>query len=212
MAKRTPKNVTPPVDDTPDIPDDVMAAIEDPSRASTKTRGRSLEELRTELVPLADTIRATISDIALIPIARATPEQRTQLVELRTVLDAARGDLSTWVDAIDISFRRAAIETQANEFVLADGIVTVEPPRGEWVVNVPALRDELKAFAASGVISQEEFDSIFKTEVVTKADGNRLRYFGEHRGTELAEAIARNRVWKQGDPNAAKVKIKRSTR
>jgi hypothetical protein len=220
MPRRAPKVVSPP---EPDIPDDVMEAlgvaverfpVGEPSRRSSETDSedgnRSLAEVSAELVPLADTLRATIADIALIPVARATPAQRTDLVDLRQRLDRARADLSTWVDAIDISFRRAAIETGAKEFALEDGVVTIEQPRGEWVVNVPALRDEIKAFVAHGVLTQEEFDGIFTNEVKIKADNGRLNSLAAKRGEELAEAIARNRAWKAGDPAGAKVRIQRA--
>jgi len=206
---RTPKVVTPepspPESDRLDIPDDVIAALNGTAVISTA-------DLATMLVPLANGIRATIANIALLPVARATPEQRTQLVDLRDELYKTMRDLSTWVDAIDISFRRAALEMGATEIVLADGVVKVEAPRGEWVTNVPALHAELKEFVAHGVISQAEMDSIFTTTVEEKANGTRLNYFASKRGEELAEAINRNRMWKAGDPSAAKLRFHRTGR
>lgn len=186
-----------------DIPDDVLTALR------REDAPRSLADVSRELLPLSDQLRATIADIALIPVERATTVQRTELVELRERLYRAMADLSTWVDAIDIGFRRAALATGASEFVLTDGVVKVEAPRGEWVVNVPALHAELKEFVAHGVISQEELDSIFTTVVTEKANGSRLNYFASKRGEELAEAINRSRTWKAGDPAAAKVRIQR---
>ena len=203
---RKPKVVTPGLD----IPDDVMAAMT--ARAAELAEPddrRSLEELRLELVPLAQKLRATIADIALIPIARATPAQRTELVALRAEIDRARSDLSTWQDAIDMSFRRAAIESGADEFPLTDGIVKIEQQRGEWVVNVPALRDELREFVRAGVITQPEFDAIFTTVVTEKADNTKLNAIAKHRGGEVADAVDRGRSWKPGDPASAKVRIQR---
>jgi hypothetical protein len=170
---------------------------------------RSLEEIRTELEPLGQRIRASLADIALIPVAKASPAQRTELVTLRADLDRVRADLSTWLTAIDISFRRAAMETGADEFPLTDGVVKIEQQRGEWVVNVPALRTELKEFLAAGVITEHEFESVFSTVVTEKADNTRLNALGKHRGGEIAEAIGRSRVWKAGDPANAKVRIQR---
>lgn len=212
MPPRKPKNVTP--DDELDIPEDVVAAIAKPAVASadeTTAHPKTLTEVSRELVPLADSIRAAVADIALLPVARATPAQRTQMVDLREMLDAARRDLSTWVTAIDISFRRAALETNASEFALAEGVVQIEQKRGEWVVNVPALRDELKAFVAAGTLSPDEFEAIFKTKVEVVADNTKLNHLAQKRGDELADAISRNRTWKPGDPAAATVRIKRRT-
>jgi hypothetical protein len=207
---RKPKPVTPPADD---IPDEVLVALGAfdlpvPPEPDDDSR-RSLEEVSAALVPLAETLRATIADIALIPVASATKAQRSELIALRGKLDRARADLSTWVDAIDISFRRAALETGATEFVLDDGVVKIEQQRGEWVVNVPALHAELNELAAHGLLSQEELASIFTTVVIEKADNSRLNYFASKRGTELAEAIGRGRMWKAGDPTAARVRIQR---
>lgn len=207
MSRAKPKNVTPDEAEPPiDIPDAVIARIAEPSVAPP-----SVEDVSRALVPLSGGIRATVADIALIPIDRATPAQRTQLVALRQQLDETRRDLSTWVDAIDISFRRAAIETHASEFALEDGVVTIEQQRGEWVVNVPALRSELKELVAHGTLTQVEYDAIFKTVVTEKADNTVLNRLAEKRGDEIREAITRNRVWKAGDPAAAKVKIQRRT-
>jgi hypothetical protein len=209
---RKAKDVTP----TPvEIPDDVMAALSGMvviTEIPDTLTPQSLTDVATTLVPLAQQIRATISDIALIPIARATPAKRTELVNLRDELYRTMRDLSTWIDAIDISFRRAAADTGATEFVLEDGVVKVEPQRGEWVVNVPALRAELAEFVAHGVISKAEFDSIFTTTVVEKANGTRLNYFASKRGEELAEAINRSRMWKDGDPAAARVRFQRASK
>lgn len=200
----TPKrNVTPTVDD--DLEDLIGAAVD----RTTGTELVPLAEISAALRPAADIISATVSTIALVPINRATPAERSALVDLRNQLDRTRADLSTWVDAIDISFRRAALETGATEIVLADGVVSVEAPRGEWVVNVPALRSELKELVAHGLLSEEEFDSIFETVVTEKANNSRLNYFASKRGQELADAIARYRTWKEGNPANAKVRIKR---
>jgi hypothetical protein len=171
---------------------------------------RTLAEVTLELVPLTSSLRSTIRDIALIPVARATPAQRTDLIDLREQLSRAMRDLSTWVDAIDISFRQAAYEVQASEFLLTDGVVKIEPQRGEWVVNVPALQTELKEIMAHGLISQAEYDSIFTTVITEKANGSRLNYFSSKRGGDVAAAIDRHRMWKAGDPNAAKVIVQRA--
>lgn len=173
---------------------------------------QTLEELSRALIPLVDQLRATVADIALIPFASATPEQRTQLIRLRQQLDRPRQDLSTWVDAIDISIRIAAQDTQAKEFLLADGKVIVEPPRGEWVVNVPGLQGELKELMAHGLISQAEIDDIIVTEVVTKANNAKLNALKAKRGEAVAAAVDRWRVWKAGNPTSAKIRFERPGR
>lgn len=196
------------------MPDDLDAFLDDvaATAAPPSDDPMTLEDVQRTLVPLAATLRATVADIALIPVARATPAQRAQLATLREELDRARRDLSTWVDAIDIGFRIAAVDLGATEILLEDGAVKVEPPRGEWVVNVPMLRQELDELRKHGIISKEEVDSIFKTTVTEKADNTRLNYFAKSRGAEIAEAIERARVWKPGDPAAAKVRYMRKAR
>lgn len=171
----------------------------------------TLEDLSRALIPLVDQLRATVADIALMPFASATPEQRTALVNLRQQLDRPRADLSTWVDAIDISIRQAAVDAQAKEFLLADGRVTIEPPRGEWVVTVPALQRELKELMAHGLISQADIDAIVTTEVTVKANNAVLNQLGKSRGKEVAEAIARSRTWKAGNPTSARLRFERES-
>lgn len=198
------KNVTP----TDDL-DELLGAAADKAASHADRDVRALVTIADTLRPATDTIRATVADISLLQVARATPAQRTALVELRALLDRARADLSTWVDAIDISFRRAAVETGAAEIVLADGVVKVEPPRGEWVVNVPALKAELSQLAAHGLLTADELDSIFTTTVSEGANNAKLNYFAKQRGQEVAEAIGRYRVWREGNPANAKVRIQR---
>lgn len=190
-----------------DLPpaDVVAAALKEPP-----PEPMALEPITRELVPLADAIRNTLAAIALIPIAQATPEERTALVKLREEIERIRRDSQTWVDAIDLSFRHAAVALAAKQIPLADGVVTVEPPRGEWKVDVAPLKAELVELAkAGGQVSLEEIDSMFKTVVETRADGTRLNYFARNRGAEVAEVIERHRRWQEGNPMAAKVRIQR---
>lgn len=186
-----------------DLPPDVAAA----ALRQDAPDPLPLENAAKALVPLADGIRITLADIALIPVHNATPEQRSQLVGLREELARVQRDVTTWLDAIDLSFRHAAEAMGAKEIPLANGVVKVEPPRGEWVVDVAGLRSELKEAQAHGLISAEEIDSIFKTKVEEKADGTRLNYFARNRGDELAEIIERHRRYVPGNPNAAKLRF-----
>ena len=212
----SPKNVTPPpfeIDPelleaaAPIAPTTHLQAIVD--RGLDEINPEDLGALAVRLTPMANLLRASVAEIALIPVDRATIEQRTQLADLRALLDAARADLSTWVTAIDIGFRRAAMTTGASEFRLEDGLVRVEVPRGEWVVNVQALQSALRAFVESGELSEEEFNDIFTTTVTPKANGTKLNYFSTKRGEALAATINLYRVWHEGDPNAAKVRFTR---
>lgn len=216
MAKAR-KNVTP--EPEFDIPDGMLeeltsspVAIGHELAGTEGDEPATLEELSRALVPIADQLRATVADIALINFAEATPEQRTQLIRLRQQLDRPRADLSTWVDAIDISIRQAARDTQAKEFLLADGKVVVEPPRGEWVVNVPGLQGELKELKAHGLVSQAEIDDIITTELVTKANNAKLNQLKAKRGEEVAAAVDRWRTWKDGNPTSAKIRFERPGR
>lgn len=202
---RKPKSVTPaaaPVDeDLDEFLEDVVA-----SKAPASS---SLPDLTAALTPISDDLRATISQIALIDVAKATPAQRTQLVNLRDRLDTTRRDLSTWVDAIDISIRQAAITLGADEIPLADGVITVERPRGEWVVNVPRLQEELRELVAAGVVTAEEAADVVTTKVETVADNRKLNYLVKHRGAAVTEAVSRTRVWKEGNPTSAKLRFAR---
>lgn len=185
-----------------DLPADVVAA----ALKEEQPQEHSLRAATRELVPLADRVRLTLSSIALIPLATATPEQRSEIVALRREIERVAQDTQTWLDAIDLSFRYAATELgQAKEILLADGVVKVELPRDEVKVDAAALRAELLEASKHGLISLEEIDTIFKTVVETKADGSRLNYFARNRG-ELGEIIERHRTRTPGNPLGAKLR------
>lgn len=191
---------------TSDIPPgDVLAAA-----LGDSLEPLALAETTAVLVPLADRIRNTLAGIALIPIDRATAAERTHLVNLRTEIQRIHRDTTTWLDAIDLSFRRAAMNLGAKQIPLTDGFVVVEPPRAEWKVDVAGLEAELKELVkAGGNLSVEELGSIFEVVVTTKANGSRLNYFARNRGDEVAEVIERHRELVPGNPLAAKVQINR---
>ena len=214
---RPKKNVTPAepslADDAAAFLDAVGDKVADAVGAEAAApAGRSLQEVGLALIPLAEDLRTTVSEIALLNILEATPAQRTDLVRLRAQLDNARADLSTWVDAIDISFRQAALASHADEIPLADGIVKVEAPRSEWVVNLPHLRTELEALVEKGLVTEAEIDALFTTTVTEKADNAKLNYLERHRGGLVADAIARARTKKEGNPMAARLTFQRVER
>ena len=208
---RQSKDVTPP---EPSLEDDVAAftaAIAEDGKVPELAphQGQTLEELRLALVPVANDLRATVSGITLLDVIRATPAERAELLEVRNQLDSARRDLSTWVDAIDISFRQAARESGADEIPVEGGMVKVEQPRGEWVVTVPTLKEELKKLVALGHVTEAEVDGIVTTVVTEKADNAKLNYLVRHRGAEVKAAIDVSRTWKEGNPMGAKVTFQR---
>lgn len=188
-------------------PADVLATAlgEDPPAPS------ELEPVITSMVPLADAIRNTLASIALLPLATATPEERSQVVRLREEIARFVTDGQTWLDAIDLSWRRAAEAMgSAREIPTADGVVKIEPPRSEWRVDAAGLRRELEEFAKNGgPLSKEELTSIFTTVVQEKVDNTRLNYFARNRGEELAAIVARHRQQVPGNPMAAKVRFHR---
>lgn len=187
-----------------ELPADVLAA----ATGDPEPEPFVLEDTVRALIPLADSVRATLADIALVPVAQATPEQRSQLIALRSEIARVQRDTTTWLDAIDHAFRHAAQQLEAKEIPTANGVVRIEPPRGEWIVDVQALRRELAEAARNGgPLSAEEVDSIFKTTVEEKADGTKLNYFARNRGVEIAEIIGRHRRFVPGNPLAAKLRF-----
>lgn len=192
---------------TESLPPAVLAAV----TGQDAPEPTPLEPVIAALVPLADSIRTTLASIALLPIAQATPEQRSQIVRARDEIERIRRDATTWIDAIDLSFRHAAQALGARQIPLADGVVSLEAPRVEYKVDVAALRKELREVAAhdAGNISLEEIDSIFETIITEKADNSRLNYFARNRGDEVAEIIERHRKRVEGNPLSARLTFKR---
>ena len=185
-------------------PADVIAA----ANRRPEPEPTALAPVVASLVPLGDAIRNTLAAIALIPVAQATPEERTQLIALREEIARVNRDTSTWLDAIDLSFRHAGQAMGANEIPLANGVVRLEVPRGEWRVDEQAMLHELREYAKNGgALSLEEVDTLFTTTVQTKADNAKLNYLVKHRGDEVAAIIDRHRTMVPGNPLAAKVKV-----
>lgn len=185
-----------------DLPSDVLAAAlkEEPS-------GLGLEDATRAIIPLADRVRLTLADIHLIPLAKATPQQRTEIVKLRAEINRVARDAATWVDAIDISFRHAAVELgNVREIPLADGIIKVDWPRDDVKVDAGALKKELEELSrAGGPISLEEIADIFTTVVEVRANNTKLNYFERNRGEAVAEVIQRHRTRTPGSAMGSKL-------
>lgn len=179
-------------------PDDVLEELGRTERAVTTVEPTTVAAVYERLLGIGDLVRATVPEIHLQPVAKMSPEARQEIAQVRTVLDHLIGDLALWRDAIDVSFRRAAIAKGQKQIRLADGSVKVEPARNEYIIAEPEkLRDELYG---QPELSREEVDSIFtlKTELVP--NNSKLNYYRDNRGEEVAAIIDQHRVQKLGDP------------
>lgn len=146
------------------------------------------------IAPIASELETALRAVVLDDLTSSTPEQRGNLVALRQVLDAVARDASTMRDAIDGAFRGAAARTGAKQITAGDaGVVRVEQ-RGEWKVDVAAMRSALEELAAAGQITSAEIGQVFSTHIEEKADNRKLNYLAENRGEEVQLVIDAHRT------------------
>lgn len=171
-------------------PDDILAAAfhEDAEPADTEAMVRAIE-------PAADSLRNAVAQVRLVDIAAATPAQRGGIVALRQSLHRAIVEASTIVDTIDMAFKTAAAATGAKQITAGDaGVVRIEQ-RGEWKVDVPAMRQALEGLVDAGVITTLELEAAFTTEITQKVDNRKLKYLADNRGEEVRLTIDAHRVY-----------------
>lgn len=193
-------------DDTP--PDDLLEELAagakwkhdvglEPTASGVVARTQ-LAAIYQSLVDVGDAIRDSVPEIKLEPVDRMTPEARSELAIVRMELDRIGKDVFLWRDAIDLSFRRAAIKKHAKEIRLANGNVKIAPPRDEWIVGDPrALRE---ALYERPELSREEVDAAFTEKSTVTANNTKLNAYAANRGDAVAAIIDAARIREVGDP------------
>lgn len=181
-------------------PDDVFV---DAPPAPTGVAIAEIEHLREPLVE-------ALSKFAGRSVADLTPEERSELADLREFIDGTAKTLLTWRDAIDQSFRRAATEAGAKEIVLADGVIVVTAPQNIYTVDdFAGFSKALDALEESGVLSAEDRESFMKVTVYEKVDNAVLNRLISKRGAALKEVVDAYRRVSPGPAREARLTFKR---
>jgi AcrR family transcriptional regulator len=127
---------------------------------------------------------------------RATPEQRLQVLEIRTRLKTLQGEIAYALRAIDTAYLRAASETGAKQFPLSSGqLVKVAPPATQYQVDEQELYEALRAFIP-GTLTEDEVEAAIHREVVFKVNHATLNTIARNRGDAVRWAIERHRTVK----------------
>jgi len=174
--------------------------------------GRPTQQAVVLLDRLFWSITESVHDEALSPVASMSPEERSEILDLANDLRRLEDVCHVKRTKIENLFRSYASDNGARQIPLEDGWLAVEPAKGEYKVDVPALLDELKELKAHGLITGEEIERCVRTVVETRPDNSVLNFLARNRGDEVREAIERHRKFVPGDPFRAKLTVRRRSK
>lgn len=166
-------------------------------------------EFSGDLDRMLPLVEALVAGWAQGRVRMESPEERRALAELHARLSAVVRQLNVATTAIEEVFRRHALATQARDLPLAGGqTVVYEAPKGSYHTDARAMRTALLAIAhTDGTITPEEVAGLFTEEVTVKVDHRKLNAIARKRGTAVAEAIDRHRVFRTPPPEQGKVRF-----
>lgn len=153
------------------------------------------EEFIADLERMLPLVQALVAGWSAGRVHMADPNDRAALVALRAAIVAVKDVLWSAQSVIERAFLDDAIARGATTTKLPDGrSVIYEPPRGEYVGDMRALRTALATIAnLDGTVTMEEVDMALKEEVVVKPDHRRINAIAKRAGGSVAEAIAKHR-------------------
>ncbi len=192
-----------PDDDAPD-PAAVAAVLPPPMTRATNAVESAVATLRT----VAAATKALLAELDTYPVARATPAERTALVDLYWQLKALATPAFDRARAIEMAWSRGMAELGAKKLPLADGrMVVYEAPAASWQVDAPALKRDLAELRADGLITDADLGRAFTTTIEVKADNRVLNNLADSRGEVVAGVIAAHRTRPEPSPLAGRVKF-----
>jgi len=153
-----------------------------------------------------------IAQLEAYPIATATPRERSDLLDLRDLLEHVNNMARMRMGAIDLAFKRAMEELGSREIPVEGwGPVRYAPDEGEWEVHSEQLLEDFRGLVKLGVLTKDDIDKAFTTTVQVKVD-NRVLNGLMKRGTAVTDAIDRNRSKRESRPLAGHLTLPKRRR
>jgi hypothetical protein len=146
------------------------------------------------IATVAADLRDMLRDMESFDMVRATPSQRSQMVEWRYLLLDWIEPLRTWLNRLDAGWREAAERSGARQFPLhTGGVVSVDEAPTTYSVQEQQLRSALLAHVRDGLLAQEDVDRAITPMTTYKVDNRVLNTLARNRGTAVAETIEKYR-------------------
>lgn len=153
------------------------------------------ETATSAVIPLASAFHDVLAALAAGRIDMAEPEQRQQLVKLRTALQDLAGPARTAVTFIDNIFAETARTLGAKAIPLGDGReVTWEAPQGTYNTDSAGLRQDLLDLAVKGFITRDVVDECVPQVITYQPNHVKLNSTAKKLGGAVAEAINARRI------------------
>ncbi len=134
-----------------------------------------------------------------------TLDAREELVQAHIALTRIEQGVKARRLSIELAFKRAAIEADADQVRTAGGHVKVTDRPSTYETRGHELRDQLQTLVHAGHLTLDEVDEAVAVIVSYKPDHRKLNTLARHRGSEVQAAIEGNRVKVEPDPLAARV-------
>jgi hypothetical protein len=173
-----------------------LSALDDLPVAAVQTQepGLDLQRLVETLPAVRDALTHMLAGFRGVPVESATPEERAMLVDLHYLLRDLEQPLRLRREAIEAAFKRGFAQMEARAIPLPDGrVVQLEPAEKKWAAQPDQMKVELLALKREGLITDDDLQRAFKTEIRVTADHRVLNGLAKSRGPKVAAIIEKHR-------------------